>query len=233
MSIKHFDNWQWADFARGLGDVSTRSMMQSHLSSGCPSCQNTAATLCAVVAEAKADAASAPPEAAVRAAHALYAIVRPEKVSLAGLVRVVARLVHDSAREPLPAGIRSHDRLSRRALYEAGEYRVDLQLERRADSGVVTLVGQLAARLQAASITDVPVWLMERDSLVGNTTCNTFGEFQLEYEPRRNLRLFVPLSDVGKRLEIALDHLTPGGRSPRRGVTPARKSPRRKSIKPD
>lgn len=207
--------------------------MQSHLSSGCPSCQNTAATLHAVAAEAKADADCAPPEAAVRAAHALYAIVRPETISLGSLVRVVAQLVYDSAREPLPAGIRSQDRMSRRALYEAGEYRVDLQLERRPDSGVVTLVGQLAARLQATSITDVPVWLMERDSLVGNTTCNTFGEFQLEYEPRRNLRLFVPLSDVGKRLEIALDHLTPGGRSPRRGAIAARKSPRRKSTKPD
>ena len=148
-------------------------------------------------------------------------------------MRLVARLISDSAREPLPAGIRSQDRMSRRALYEAGDYHVDLQLERQPASGLVTLVGQLAARRQATSMTDVPVWLMERDSLVENTTCNAFGEFQLEYEPRRNLRLFVPLREAGKRLEIALDHLTPGGRIPMRGALPARKAPRRKSIKPD
>ena len=228
--MTHFGTWQWADFVRGLGDAPTRSMMQSHLSSGCASCQKTADTLRAVVAEAKADFACAPPESVVRIAHALYAIAKPEKVSL---VRLIARLVHDSAREPLPAGIRSQDRLSRRALYEAGEYHVDLQLERQPTSGLVTLVGQLAARLQATNITDVPVWLMERDSLVGNTTCNAFGEFQLEYQPRRNLRLFVPLSEAGKRLEIALDHLTPGGRNSMRGATPARKAPRRKLTKPD
>lgn len=228
--MKHFDNWQWADFVRGLGDASTRSMMQSHLSSGCAGCRKTADTLLAVVGEARADAEYAPPEAVLRSAHAIYTIVRPETFSL---VRLVARLVRDSAREPLPAGLRSQDRLSRRALYEAGDYHVDLQLERQPASGLITLVGQLAARRQLASITDVPVWLMQRDSLVGNTTCNAFGEFQLEYEPRRNLRLFVPLREAGKRLEIALDHLTPGGRNPMRGATVARKSPKRKSSKPD
>lgn len=228
--MTHFNNWQWVDFVRGLGDASTRSMMQSHLSSGCAGCRKTADTLRAVVVEARADAAFAPPEPVIRSAHAIYTLGKPERV---GLVSVIAQLIRDSAREPLPAGLRSQDRLSRRALYEAGDYHVDLQLERQPASGLITLVGQLAARRPPTTITDVPVWLMERDSLVENTTCNAFGEFQLEYQPRRNLRLFVPLREAGKRLEIALDHLTPGGRNPMRGALPARKAPRRKSIKPD
>lgn len=228
--MTHFDNWQWADFVRGLVDASTRSMMQSHLSTGCAGCQKTAAMLSAVAVEARADAGFAPPEPVLRSAQAIYAINRPEKVSL---VRLVAKLVYDSAREPLAAGLRSQDRLSRRALYEAGDYHVDLQLERQPASGLITLVGQLAARRQATTITDVPVWLMERDSLVENTTCNAFGEFQLEYEPRRNLRLFLPLREAGKRMEIALDHLTPGGRTAMRGPAPVRKAPKRKLIKPD
>jgi len=226
--MKHFDNWQWADFVRGLGDTSTRSMMSSHLT-GCASCRKTADRLSAVAVEARADAECAPPVPVLRTAQAIFAVNRPEKVSL---VRLVAQLVYDSAREPLAAGLRSQDRLSRRALYEAGDYHVDLQLERQPASGLITLVGQLAARRQATTITDVPVWLMERDSLVENTTCNAFGEFQLEYEPRRNLRLFLPLREAGKRMEIALDHLTPGGRTAMRGVAPVRKAPRRKSIKP-
>jgi hypothetical protein len=227
--MKHFDNWQWADFVRGLGDTPTRSTMQSHLS-GCGSCQKTADRLRAVAVEARADAEYAPPAPVLRTAQAIFAMNRPEKK--VSLVRLVAQLVYDSAREPLAAGLRSQDRLSRRALYEAGDYHVDLQLEREPASGLITLVGQLAARRQATSITDVPVWLMERDSLVENTTCNAFGEFQLEYEPRRNLRLFLPLREAGKRMEIALDHLTPGGRTAMRGAAPVRKAPKRKSIKP-
>jgi hypothetical protein len=223
--MTHFDTWQWADFVRGLGDIASRSLMQTHLSSGCASCLKTVDTLRQVVEMASADAECAPPEYAVRYAQAAYTIRKPEPVSLA---RLIARLVHDSAREPLPAGLRAQDRLQRRALFAAGDYQVDLQLERQPVTHLITLVGQVAGRLHSTSLADVPVWLMERDSMVENTTCNTFGEFHLEYEPRRNLRLLVPLSDVGKRLEIALDHLIPGGRLPSRGANAARNAAKRK-----
>ena len=79
--MKHFDNWQWADFVRGLGDTPTRSMMQSHLSTGCAGCQNTADRLRAVAVEARADAEYAPPEPVLRYAQAIFAMNRPEKVS--------------------------------------------------------------------------------------------------------------------------------------------------------
>lgn len=222
--MTHFDNWHWADFVRGLCDEPTRSAMQTHLSAGCPTCRKTVETLRAVVEMAKAESASEPPEYAVRYAHAVYSLGKPDSK----LERLVARLVHDSAREPLAAGLRSQDRLSRRALFAAGDYQVDLQLEREPTSDLVTLVGQVIGRLRANSLADAPVWLMERESLVERTTCNTFGEFQLEYEPRRNLRLLLPLQDVGKRLEIALDHLSPGKKLPSGAASATRSSNRRK-----
>jgi hypothetical protein len=67
---------------------------------------------------------------------------------------------------------------------------------------------------------------MERESLVESTVCNQFGEFQMEYEPRRNLRLYVPLPEAGKRLEIPLSRLTPGG-TRRRQVKKSRLAQRR------
>jgi hypothetical protein len=140
----------------------------------------------------------------VRYAQAFYSHVRPETK----LERLLARLVYDSDTEPLPAGIRAGARLSRRAMFAAGDHQVDLQLDRQPTSDIVTLVGQVVGRNQAANLADVPVWLMQRDSLVMRTTCNTFGEFRLEYEPRRNLRLLFSLEEIGKRLEIALDHLS-------------------------
>src|SRR5688572_21136116 len=137
--MKHFDIWEWADFVRGLGDRGVRSRMQAHQSE-CPRCEKTAGTLRDIVAAARADADYDPPEHAVRYAKAVYALAAPEKVRLP---RLIARLVHDSMREPLPAGIRAQDRVSRRALYEAGGYHLDLQLERQPASGLIVLVGQL------------------------------------------------------------------------------------------
>lgn len=204
MNMAHFDSWHWADFVRGLCDEPTRSVMQEHLASGCSSCQRTVDTLRAIVVAAKGDVA--PPAYAVRQAQAVFSHRRPETK----LQRLIARLVYDSAREPLPAGIRTGERVSRTAIFAAGDHQVDLQLDREPASDVVTLIGQVGGRVQTSGLAEVPVWLMQRDRLVAKTMCNTFGEFHLEYEPSPNLRLLFSLEEVGKRLEIALDHLGRG-----------------------
>src|SRR5438045_900511 len=115
--MKHFDIWEWTDYARGLTDGAHRSAMDAHLSSGCARCARTARTLHSVSAIAGGEAGLEPPEHAIRHAQAVYSLFRPETMSLP---RLIARLVHDSIREPLPAGIRAQARLSRHALYEAG-----------------------------------------------------------------------------------------------------------------
>ena len=89
-----------------------------------------------------------PPEYAVRYALAAYSHARPQTT----LERLVATPVYDSAREPLPAGIRAGERVSRRALFAAGDHQVDLQLDRQPTSDVVTLVGQVVGRHQT------PTW---------------------------------------------------------------------------
>jgi hypothetical protein len=224
MNMAHFDNWQWADFARELCDEPTRSAMQAHLASGCSSCRRTADTLRAIVVAARGESAVTPPDYAVRYAQAVYSHLREEtNRTETKLERLLARLVYDSAREPLPAGIRTGERLSRHAIFAAGDHQVDLQLDREPTSDIITLVGQVVGRDQTSGLEDVPVWLMQRDRLVTTTTCNTFGEFHLEYEPRRNLRLLFSLEEVGKRVEIALDHLGRGTKS-----APNRTNSRRK-----
>jgi hypothetical protein len=224
--MKHFSIWQWTDYVRVLGDEGARSTMEAHLSSGCARCQRTANVLRRVAATARGETDYEPPAYAIRYAQAIYSLSRPEMVSFS---RLVARLVHDSFREPLPAGMRAQDRLSRHALYEAGSYCLDLQLEQQLASGLVTLIGQLADRNKpAASTADVPVWLLERKSLVASTLCNPFGEFQLEYAPTRDLRLCVPLRAARKRLEVSLDRLTPGLPSRPRPAKIARRQTRRR-----
>jgi hypothetical protein len=204
--MKHFNIWQWADHARGLSDEADRAAMDAHLSSGCARCVRTASTFRSVTAIAGGEAGSEPPEHAIRYAQAVYSMFRPETRSLP---RLLARLVHDSMRAPLPAGIRAQAGLSRHALYEAGSYYLDLQLDLQHASGPVTLVGQLADRHNPSADVAVPVWLMQKKSVVASTLCDRFGEFQLQYTPARNLWLHLPLRDARKRLEIPLSRLTP------------------------
>jgi hypothetical protein len=152
----------------------------------------------------------------------------PEKV---GLARLVGRLIHDSAFAPMPAGMRAEgqEHATRHLLYEAAGYYLDVQVEEQRESGRVSLVGQIAARNNAdANTANLPVWLLERSSLVASTLSNSFGEFQLECAPSRNLLLRVPLPDLGKRLEVSLSQ--PGeGLSGRRQSTRTRSGgPRRR-----
>jgi len=224
--MKHFNIWQWTDYARALAADVPRAAMEAHLFAGCARCQRIVSVLRGVDSMARSEAGYEPPEHAIRCARAIYSLSRPEKI---GFPRLIARLVHDSIREPLPAGMRAQHSPARHALYEAGSYCLDLQVEQQLGSGLVMLTGQLADRSQpATNAADVPVWLMERKSLVASTLCNPFGEFQLEYAPARDLRLHVPLRAARRRLEVPLDRLTPGlpGR-PRPAKTGRRQTGRR------
>jgi hypothetical protein len=205
--MKHFNISQWSDFARGVADADLGAAMEAHLASGCRRCEPVVKVLREVALMARAEAEYDPPEDAVRCARAIFAMHQPEKVRFP---RMIARLVHDSIRSPLPAGMRSQDRLSRHALYEAGTYYLDLQVERQRRGGLITLIGQLADRSRpAASTANVPVRLTERQRLIASTHCNRLGEFHLEYAPASNLTLQVSVPAARKRLVVSLNQLTP------------------------
>jgi hypothetical protein len=228
--MKHFTIWQWTDFARGLIDVGpARSAMETHLSSPCRRCERIVNVLRAVAVTARAEAGYEPPDRAVRYAQAIYSLYGPEKVSLP---RLIARLVYDSGRAPLPAGMRSQHRPSRHLLYEAGNYSLDVQLDHQTGSGLVSLTGQLADRNKpAASTADLPVLLIASKSLITSTLSNRLGEFHLEYLPGRNLRLQVPLPAARKRLEVSLSPFNAEGSGrKRRAKIAGGRTKRRKSV---
>jgi hypothetical protein len=221
--MKHFSIWQWADYVRGLGEGESRSAMDAHLSSGCRRCGRIVDVMRSVAVTAQGERDFEPSEQTVRNAQAIFALRTPESESLP---RLVARLIHDSFRAPLPAGLRSQNRMARHALFEAGSYSLDLQLEHQPASGVVMLIGQLADKTSpGASRAGTPVWLKERKRLVAATLCNQFGEFHLTYDIERNLHLHLPLSTAGKRIEIPLKSLSPAPIS--RPATPKVRSIRR------
>ena len=204
--MKHFDICQWTDFARGVVPGPDRTIMDAHLSSQrCVRCRATLALVHRVVAVARAEDRYTPPEYVVRCVKAISAVRRPQGTRLPGLI---ARLVYDSFRDPVPAGIRAQDRTSRHALYEAENYCLDLQLEHDTGTSLVTLMGQLTNREDPdSSVAEAPVLLMARKDVIAHAVSNPFGEFQMEYAPARHLRLCLPLDPSGKRIEVSLDRL--------------------------
>jgi hypothetical protein len=197
--MKHFETWQWADFSRGLDSGIDRSLMQSHLET-CAKCRRTVGILSEVAAVAAAEPANTPPRESVRLAKAIYTPPPSQ--------RLLARLIFDSFLAPLPVGVRTQDRQTRQAVYEAGSYCVDVRVEHQPRRGTTTLVGQLADRDHpGANAADVSVLLKTKQKTIASAPCDEFGEFYLEYRPAPSLRLDVCLGDSGRVLELPLSEL--------------------------
>jgi hypothetical protein len=203
--MKHFDITHWADFARGVAADADRAAMEAHLSSGCRRCRGTLAVVQRVVTTARTEALYEPPESVVRCAKAISALLRPQGSTVS---RLILRLAYDSFRDPVPAGMRAEDRVSRHTLFEAGNFALDLRLEQEKGSPLTTLVGQLTNREEPdGSLDEAPVLLMTRKEIVAHAVYNRFGEFQMDYPPSRHLRLCISVNPPGRRLELSLNRL--------------------------
>lgn len=188
--MKHFEIAECSDFVRGLVSPARREVMSSHLAAGCRSCSRTMSILGAVAALAAGEPRYDVPDFAVHCARAVYALEQPREVRV--LDGLIGRLVFDSFREPLAAGVRSGQRISRQSLYEAGDYAVDLRQEHERGSPQVSVVGQIAdRRVPGGSLEGVRVVLSSGDSVLARAVSNRYGEFHMEYTPARDLRLEV------------------------------------------
>src|SRR5712691_8491748 len=206
--MKHFDISKWTDFVRGLSEESAEVAIGHHLASGCRKCRHTAGLLRKLAAAARSDLQVQVPEHALRCARAIFLLQQPEKVQI--LPRIPTRLLYDSFREPLPAGVRTQQRLSRQTLYQAGDYSLDLRLENESGTSRVTLVGQIQNRKQPGKrLGGVPVLLFSGKQVLGQALSNSLGEFQMEYAPTQHVRLYLPVRQVGKRIKVLLNEDNP------------------------
>ena len=209
--MNHFDITNWTDFARGCVAGADRAPMQAHLDGGCRRCRATVDLLQRVVAAVRADGLSEPPPDIVRCAKAISALQRPR----ASGGWSVARLIYDSLREPLPAGMRADVRAWRHAVFEAGGLFIDLRVER--EQAQMRLVGQLTHRDDPNRFpTASPVLLLARRDVVAHAVSNQFGEFQMDYPPTRDLRLCIALPDPAPRVEVSLNQIAGDQSGPKR-----------------
>jgi hypothetical protein len=199
--MSHFDISEWIDFARGVLPADRRVPLERHLADGCRDCADLRALLERANRAAAADREWAVPPECVSAAEAIFA----EKLRLqpSFLSRLAARLVYDSFGEWQVAGVRSGRPVTRQLAFEAGEYCLDLSLT--GDAAQTSLLGQLIHKTAASAPPDgTPVLLIAGETVVGRTTTNEFGEFSLEYQPHRSLRLCFALEREGCQIEVSL-----------------------------
>jgi hypothetical protein len=108
----------------------------------------------------------------------------------------MARLVFDSMNQPLTVGVRSGASESRQVAFEAEGTMVDLVLDKRPQSGTISLVGQVVdkggAKIAPRQVA-VIVWT-ETGQPLAETSANEFGEFQLEFAAQDRLRLSVEIA---------------------------------------
>lgn len=186
--MKHFSLEEWADFARDVVGPAAKNAMQNHLETGCKKCAKVFGTWKRIHEAARRESAYRPPESAVRTVKglgALYGLGKDSRMK-AGAVQ----LLFDSARSPLPAGVRSSSVVARQLLYGVNQYRVDLRIQPQEDSDKVAVVGQILNSSDPDhGIGALHVVLRRGKKVIAESVTNRFGEFHLECDLESSLHL--------------------------------------------
>jgi hypothetical protein len=190
--VKHFSEQVWTDFVRGVGPSRTNLEIEAHVASGCTDCASAVGMWKKVHSIASNEPSFTPPDDAVRMVKREFAASHSPRLS----PWTMARLVFDSMNQPLTVGVRSGASESRQVAFEAEGTMVDLVLDKRPQSGTISLVGQVVdkggAKIAPRQVA-VIVWT-EAGQPLAETAANEFGEFQLEFAAQNRLRLSVEIA---------------------------------------
>jgi hypothetical protein len=186
--MKHFSLEKWADFARDVAGQVEKNAMQNHLECGCKECAKLYSTWKRIHEVARRESAYSPPESGVRTVKGLGTIHGLSKVSR--MKAAMAQLLFDSARSPLPAGVRSDSVTARQLLYGLNNYRVDLRIQPQEDSDKVAVVGQILDSSDPDhAIGILHVVLRKGKKIIAESMTNRYGEFHLECDLENCLQL--------------------------------------------
>ena len=117
----------------------------------------------------------------------------------------IPRLISDSTWGLAAAGIRATTSSSRQLLYQVGNIVIEMRIEPKPNSSLVQLEGQIMdAALKGKGIERVPVRLMQAQTKLAETNTSNFGEFRLDYEAAKSLRLTFGVSQK-EDIHIPLD----------------------------
>jgi hypothetical protein len=179
MSMEHFSQQEWIDFARGVLHPERAPAIEDHLGTSCAACLETASAWKAIAGLASQIRAAEPPADVVATVNEAYRMARTRK-PVPWLLQF-AELVFDSFRSGAPAGVRSHNVQPRYSVHQSGECSVELQISTGSQTGRVCLTGQvLDARSTERGLEGARVAVLCRGTVLAETVANNFGEFTLD-----------------------------------------------------
>lgn len=198
--MEHFSEQAWADFGRGFSASEKAQGITAHLAANCLNCKANSRFWNRLQTMAQSEHEYSAPENLVRLAKLEFTAkkeVQAEKWSLASVL-------FDSLSQPLLAGVRSSASIARQVVYEAEGLTVDLRFDLVVPSGMVSAVGQiLDSHMTHEPLTGAPVVVWTQNGqLVATATANAYGEFQLEFEARDDLRLTARVGDRRVRMPL-------------------------------
>jgi hypothetical protein len=222
--MTHFDLESWTDFVRNVAQPDDRRRAMAQHLDECSECAVTVARLRQVATLAAVDEKYEPPAHLLRHTRALFALERPRLIER--LPRLAGRLMFDSFAQPMAAGVRGPAGVSRQTVFQAGEYAIDLTLERGHGLAETTLVGQVVSRDARRPLAAAPVLLTAGRTVVARTVSDAFGEFLLQYAARPDLHLQIAVDERERRIDIAVGDRTAMPSRSRRSAAPARRTRR-------
>jgi hypothetical protein len=118
------------------------------------------------------------------------------------------RLVYSNL-DSLPAGGPRSDAGSLvQAVWNSGDYSLELQIEPEFETAEMALVGQVSNRTAPGqALAGAPVRLMASDKQLAGTETNFRGEFCLVSKLRKGLKLCIDIAPADLRVGIPLDKL--------------------------
>lgn len=194
--MKHFTAENWIDYVRNVQATDVAAEMKSHLER-CNECQANFRMWSAVNKAAANDSDYAPPEDALRIARSKF---MPAGESGGALSGWVAKLLFDSAQQPMTVGVRGSVNICRQLLYQYGHRFIDLRVEKQPARNELSLTGQIQETTgQPASI---PVVLYSGHEAIQHTNTNAMGEFQMAFVPAEDLHIEIDVKEKKIRVRV-------------------------------
>jgi hypothetical protein len=106
----------------------------------------------------------------------------------------MAKLVLDTAYQPLALGVRGSSNVCRQLLYQHGQRFIDLRLEKQPTKNEISLIGQIQ-EASTGKATAIPVGLYCGERMIEQTETNPMGEFHMVFSPVEDLHLEIDVSE--------------------------------------
>ena len=122
-------------------------------------------------------------------------LVSPRSRELPSRGMPLARMIFDSFRHPLAAGVRGSTTGTRQLAYQHKSTIIDLSIELADGSGRISLAGQVLDGERKGKNDGLPVLLVSGNGTLARTATNKFGEFQVECDFPEDVSLEIRLGE--------------------------------------